>query len=310
MSNQLVGSPNISSAPKTHHKVSGRRVWDGISSFMFTIPFLICFSLFLVAPLVFGIVISLRAWNPLIGGGPFVGLKNYMQLFSFTTLTGHDFWLGFANTAIFTCISVPLLMAIPLAIAYLIYRSPLKSLFRPIFFFPTVLSATAITTVWDFLLQTQNGPVNSLIHAHIPWLVRQPWAWISIDIATIWWSMGFNMVIIYAALTQIPDTTIEAAKIDGASSIRTFWSIAVPQVRNVLSFVIVVSTIASFNLFAQPMLMTGGGPNDSTMSLSFFIYQHGFNDFQMGPATAMAFLMGIILAVVSLIQYRLARKED
>lgn len=310
MSNQLLGGPNIGAAPKSRTGISANKFWDGFSSFAFTLPFLVCFALFLVIPLVFGVVISFHAWNPLVGGGPYVGLKNYTQLFSLSTLTGHDFWLGFANTAIFVCISVPLLMIIPLLIAYVIYRSPLKSLFRPIFFFPTVLSATAITTVWDFLLQTQNGPVNNLIHAHIPWLVRQPWAWISIDLATIWWSMGFNMVIIYAALTQIPDTTIEAAKMDGAGSFRTFLSIAIPQVRNVLSFVIVISTIASFNLFAQPMLMTGGGPNDSTMSLSYFIYQHGFNDFQMGPATAMAFLMGVMLAIVSLIQYRLSRRED
>lgn len=310
MIDPTIRDPDISYVRKIGNGMAVYKFWDSLSSFLFTIPFLVCFVLFLVAPLIFGVIISLHAWNPLVGGGPFVGLHNYTQLFRLSTLTGHDFWLGFANTAIFVCISVPLLMVIPLFLAYLIFRSPLKSLFRPILFFPTVLSATAITTVWDFLLQTQNGPVNNVIHAHIPWLVRQPWAWISIDLATIWWSMGFNMVIIYAALTQIPESTMEAARIDGAGSFRVFASIVIPQVRNVLSFIIVISTIASFNLFAQPMLMTSGGPNDSTMSLSYFIYEHGFNDFQMGPATAMAFLMGIILAIVSSIQYRLSRRED
>lgn len=295
-------------AVRTRKRWSGRRVIDELGSFAFTIPFLICFALFLGYPIVFGIVISFHHWSPISGAGPAVGFSQYAQLFSLQTIQGHDFWLGLRNTSIFVVISVPFLLLVPLIIAYLIYKSPLKSVFRPIFFFPTVLSATAITTVWSFLMQTSGGPINNLIHAHVPWLVRQPWAWISIDMATVWWSMGFNMVIIYAALTQVPESTTEAALIDGAGPIRILRSIVVPQIRNVMSFVVVMSTIASFNLFAQPMLMTGGGPNDSTKSLSQYIYERGFNELHMGSATAMAYLMGIILAIVAFIQYRLSRE--
>lgn len=294
---------------RTGRKWSRHRIADQLGSFAFTLPFLICFALFLGYPIVFGIIISLHHWNPIAGPGGFVGLSQYAQLFSLQTIQGHDFWLGLRNTSIFVVISVPFLLLVPLLLAYLIYKSPLKSVFRPIFFFPTVLSATAITTVWGFLMQTTGGPINNLIHAHVPWLVRQPWAWMSIDMATVWWSMGFNMVIIYAALTQVPESTTEAALIDGAGPIRILRSIVLPQIRNVMSFVIVMSTIASFNLFAQPMLMTGGGPNNSTKSLSQFIYERGFNDLHMGSATAMAYLMGIILAIVSFIQYRLSREE-
>lgn len=299
----------VDQIPVAKAKWSWRKVADNLSSLAFTVPFLIAFVMFSGYPLVYGIYVSLHHWNPLVGKGDFIGIQQYFDLFKFSTLQGHDFWLGLRNTVIFVIISVPLLLFIPLFIAYLISRSPMKGLFRPVYFFPTVLSATAVTTVWSFLLQTQGGPVNQLLHASVPWLVRQPWAWISIDLATIWWSMGFNMVIIYAALTQVPQSTLEAAVLDGAGSFRMFYSIVIPQIRNVMSFVIVISTIASFNLFAQPMLMTGGGPNNSTKSLSEFIYEQGFNNLHMGSASAMAYLLGIILAVVSLIQYRLSREE-
>jgi multiple sugar transport system permease protein len=300
---------DLDAIPVVKTKRSWRRVEDNLTSFAFIVPFLICFIVFLGYPLVFGVYVSLHQWNPLVGKGAFVGIQQYFELFNYSTLQGQEFWLGLRNTVTFVIISVPLLLGVPLIIAYMIYRSPFKHIFRPIYFFPTVLSVTAITTVWNFLLQTQGGPVNEFLHANIPWLVRQPWAWLSIDLATIWWSMGFNMVIIYAALTQVPSSTMEAAVIDGAGGFRTFWNIVLPQIRNVMSFVIVISTIASFNLFAQPMLMTGGGPNNSTKSLAQYIYERGFNNLHMGSASAMAYLLGLILAAISFAQYRLSREE-
>ena len=102
------------------------------------------------------------------------------------------------NTFVFVLISVPLLVIIPLLIANGIYRAPFKDLFRSIYFFPTVLSATAVGSLWTWLLATQGGAINSMLHLSVPWLVEQPWAWISIDLATVWWSLGFNVIIIYA----------------------------------------------------------------------------------------------------------------
>lgn len=208
------------------------------------------------------------------------------------------------NTFVFVLISVPLLVIIPLLIANGIYRAPFKDLFRSIYFFPTVLSATAVGSLWTWLLATQGGAINSMLHLSVPWLVEQPWAWISIDLATVWWSLGFNVIIIYAGLIQIPQSTVEAAAIDGAGAFRTFLYVTLPQLRNVLSFVVIISTIASFNLFAQPYIMTSGGPGSSTTTLSMYIYNQGFNALNMGSATAMAYMMGIILAIIAFIQYR------
>ncbi len=291
-------------------RITRRVVFDQIGSFLFVVPFLIAFILFIGYPIVYGIYISLNHWNPIVGSMGWAGLGQYADLFNMQTLAAQQFWDGLKNTSIFVVISVPLLVLIPLILAFILYRSPLKNLFRPIFFFPSVLSATAVTSVWTWLLQTQGGGINNLLGLNIPWLVEQPWAWISIDMATIWWSMGFNLVIIYAGLTQLPASTLEAAAIDGARSMRMFVSIVIPQLRHVIAFVVVTSTIASFNLFAQSLLMTGGGPGSSTESLSMYIYNQGFNAMHMGSASAMSYLMGLVLAIVSFVQYRLTREGN
>jgi multiple sugar transport system permease protein len=285
-------------------QIRSRKRSQQFGSFVFVIPYLLAFLLFLGFPVVFGLYISMQRWNLVTGPSAFLGLQQYVELFNHNTYASQQFWSGMVNTVIFVLISVPLLVAIPLAIAQGIYKAPLKDFFRSVYFFPTVLSATAIGSLWTWLLATQGGAVNSTLHATIPWLVEQPWAWISIDLATVWWSLGFNVIILYAGLIQIPQTTIEAAAIDGAGPFRTFFFVTLPQLRSVLAFVIIISTIASFNLFAQPFIMTQGGPASSTTSLTMFIYNQGFNSLNIGSATAMAFLMGIILAIIAFIQYR------
>jgi len=281
-----------------------RRRTQNFGSFVFVVPYLIAFAAFLGFPILFGIYISLNRWNLLTGSLGFVGLQQYIDLFNPNTYAAQQFWSGMLNTFVFVLISVPLLVIIPLLISNGIYRAPFKDLFRSIYFFPTVLSATAVGSLWTWLLATQGGAVNSMLHLSVPWLVEQPWSWISIDLATVWWSLGFNVIIIYAGLIQIPQSTVEAAAIDGAGAFRTFLYITLPQLRNVLSFVVIISTIAPFNLFAQPYIMTSGGPGSSTTTLSMYIYNQGFNALNMGSATAMAYMMGIILAIIAFIQYR------
>lgn len=292
---------------KTRQSLSIRQRFDQIGSFAFNIPYLVGFLLFAVLPLGFGIYVSLHSWNAITGAGPFVGLSHYAQLFSMGNLAGNYFLTGLLNTLVFVIISVPLLVAIPAVFAYLIYAGPWKNVFRFVFFFPSVLSVTAVTTVWTWILSTQGGLISGLFGIQIPWLTEQPWAWISIDGTTVWWSLGFNLIILYAGLTQIPTTVFEAAKIDGASPVRLYFSIVIPQLRNILSVVTVLSTIASFNLFAQSYLMTSGGPGSSTESLTMFIYNQAFNQMHMGSATAMAFFMGIIIMLFSFVQYRFTR---
>jgi multiple sugar transport system permease protein len=284
------------------------RVTRAIVGYLFVLPFLVLFFGLVAYPIGYGFYISLHHWNPIVGDTGFAGLSTYaLLLFHWGSLQSQQFWQGMGNTVLFVVISVPFLVFIPLVIAYGIYRARGRSLFRPLYFFPATLSATAVTSIWAWILQTQGGAVNQYLGVHIPWLVAQPWAWISIDLVTIWWTSGFNMVILYAGISQLPQSVFDAAHIDGAGTLSTFFSIAVPQIRPVLVFVGIISTIASFNLFAQPYLMTGGGPGFSTSPITMFIYGEGFNDLHMGTATAMAFLMGIVLAGISLGQYWISK---
>jgi multiple sugar transport system permease protein len=295
---------SVSRTAEKASRTRTRRKSGQFGSLVFVIPYVLAFIAFMGFPIAFGIYISMNHWNLLTGTSGFVGLQQYADLFNPNTYAAQQFWSGMVNTLIFVLISVPLLVIIPLAIAHGIYKAPWKNFFRAVYFFPTVLSATAVGSLWTWLLATQGGAVNSTLHTSIPWLVEQPWSWISINLATIWWSLGFNVIILYAGLIQIPQTTVEAASIDGAGAFRTFFYVTLPQLRNVLSFVVIISTIASFNLFAQPYIMTSGGPGSSTTTLSMYIYNQGFNSLNMGSATAMAYLMGIILAVIAFIQYR------
>lgn len=304
----VLEAPTKLSKLRKKPRLNRREVFQQLGAFSFVLPYLVAFALFLAYPIGFGIIISLHHWNPMVGAGGFVGLGQYALLFNFQDLATQAFWHSLVNTSLFVVISVPFLVGVPMLLAYAIYLSPGKSIFRPVFFFPAILSATSVMAIWAWILQTEGGPVNGFLGLHIPWLVRQPWAWVSIDLVTVWWSLGFNLIILYAGLTQLPQTTFDAAAIDGAGLLRIFWSIIVPQLRNILSVVFILSTIASFNLFAQPFLLTGGGPGNSTLSMSQEIYNQGFGLAHMGSATAMAFFMGIILAIVSFFQYGLVRQ--
>lgn len=277
-----------------------RREWGGL---LFVLPYVAAFAAFAGFPIGYGFYISLHHWNGIVGDQGFVGLSQYTQLFRANTLPAHDFWAAMRNTLIFVAISVPALWAIPAVLAYLIYLAPAPGFFRSVYFFPTVFSATAVGSLWTVLFATQGGAVNGFFHVNVAWLTSQPWAWIALDAATVWWTLGFNLVIMYAGLTQLPGATFEAAAIDGAGKIRAFFKIALPQLRSVSLVVIVIATIASFNLFAQPYLMTGGGPGSSTTTLTMDIYNQAFSLLHMGSGTAMAFIMGAILALVVSVEY-------
>lgn len=274
-----------------------------ILGWVFVLPYLCFFAIVIVAPIAFGVFVSLHHWNGAIGDQGFAGVSQYRSLFEDSTLNAQGYWAALEHTVLFVAISVPFLWGIPTGLSFLIYFCPGKQLFRAVFFLPSVLSASAISSVWLYLLATTGGPVNSILNASIPWLVLQPEAWISIDVVTIWWTIGIGLIIMYAGISQVPTSTLEAAAIDGARVTRIFKSIVLPQLRGPSAVVVFMATVASFNLLAQPFLMTHGGPGTSTFTVSYWIYQVGYTFFHMGQATAMAFLFGLIIAGVGFIEY-------
>ena len=284
--------------------------------YLFILPHLIFFAVFVGWPFFFGLIISTFNYDYLRPERTqFVGLDNYLQLFQPNSVTFPLFWNALINTAIFVLISVPPLVVIPLLLAVLLNtKTPGRNLFRAVYFAPWVLSVTVVALIWWWIFQSQGGLINYYLSSlGLPsprWLSTLPWAWIAILVATVWWTMGFNMVILLAALQDIPESLYEAASIDGANALQSFFKITLPLLQPVMAFIITISIIASFNLFGQPFLMTRGGPPNptgggGTEPIMMRIYIEGFVRSFQGIGAAMSFTVAAIMIVISLLNFRL-----
>lgn len=280
------------------------------TSFLFVLPYLLMFLAFLFIPLVYGIYISVHDYNLLSSVQPFIGLENYAAIFNPDSAMNSLFFEGLGNTVKFVVFSVPLLVAIGLGLALLLNSIPgkLRTFFRTIYFIPYAISVSVVSIIFLWILDTNSGLLNMYLmdlgFDAIPWLTRQPFAWISLIGATIWWTLGFNMIIFINALNEVPEELYEAGSIDGASAWQKFIHITLPTIRPIMIFVIITSTIASFNVFGQPYLMTRGGPGDSTEVLLMGIVNLAFEERELGIASAMALLMSLIMIVISAIQFK------
>ena len=299
--------------PRSTHP-GGRGVHrKNAAAYLFLAPFLILFCVFVLAPAIYGLWISLHSWNPLLPNQPFVGLENYTQLFTPRSLTSGDFWESMRATGIFTLASVPFLLVIPLLIAVLLNQKIRGgTVFRAIFFAPYVLGVAVIGVIWKYLLDPQLGVVNHLLGlfglpSDVPWTVDVPWVWISLVGVTIWWTLGFNTVILLAGLQGINKELYDAASVDGAGAMRKFFSVTLPGLRPVLSFVTTVTILASANMFGQSYLITHGGPGHATRTAIMYIADEGLSQNQMGAASAVSYVLFALLAVVSLVNFRLQR---
>jgi multiple sugar transport system permease protein len=292
-----------------------------LGPYLFILPHLVFFAVFAAWPFFFGLVISGFRYDFLRPERTqFIGLDNYLSLFDSKSVEFPLFWNALSNTAIFVIISVPFLVVIPLLLAVLLNtKVPGRNLFRAIYFAPWVLSVTVVSLIWWWIFQSQGGLLNSYLtdlHIYAPrWLSTLPWAWIAILIATVWWTMGFNMIIVLAALQDIPESLYEAASIDGATGVQTFFRITLPLLQPVIVFIITTSIIASFNLFGQPFLMTHGGPPNGTGGggtepIMYRIYLDGFGRGLQGVGSAMSFLVAAIMIIVSFINFRIFRVRD
>lgn len=281
------------------------------TSFLFVVPYLLAFSVFLLFPILYGIYLSVHNFELLSPEFDFVGLANYIQIFTPGTYIHDLFFKGLWATFQFVIYSVPLLIFVGLGMAMLINALPskIRGFFRTVFFLPYALSASVMAVIWLMMFDTNAGFINSLLQkigiSSIPWLTGTPWAWISLIITTLWWTIGFNMIIFINALNEVPEDFYEAASIDGASKWKQFIHITLPSIRPVMLFVMITSTIASFNVYAQPFLLTRGGPGDTTKVLLMNVLDQAFLRKEIGAASAMAILMAILIIIISLVQMKL-----
>jgi multiple sugar transport system permease protein len=278
--------------------------------YLFILPHLIFFIAFLAWPLAYGIYISLFEFDfSFPNYRPFIGLGNYANLFNPSSVQFDDFWRSLINTGLFILYSVPPLVLVALFMAMLLNgKYPGRNFFRGLFFAPWSLSAVVASLLGWWLFQDRGGLVNTMLQSlglpAVGWLGSLPWAWVAITLVTVWWTVGFNSIIFLAALQDIPETLYEAASIDGATVWQQFTSVTLPLLRPVLLFVVTITLIASANLFAQPIIMTRGGPAQGTETVIMRIYREGFEAFRMGSAAAMSIVVALILLIFTVVNFR------
>ncbi|MET0499671.1 MAG: sugar ABC transporter permease [Steroidobacteraceae bacterium] len=240
----------------------------------------------------------------------FVGLQNYGRL-----LTEPLFWKALGNTLYFVALGVPLSICASLGSALLVNSklARFRNVFRTIFFAPVVTTLVAVAVVWRYIFHTRYGFLNyglsELGLAPIDWMGDPHWAMPAIVILAVWKNFGYNMIILLAALQSIPEDLYEAARIDGASGWQLFRHVTLPSLAPVLMLVSILTMTGYFQLFAEPYVMTEGGPLQSTLSVLYFMYEEGFKWWSLGRASAVAFLLFVLMFAVTALQLRMGRRE-
>jgi multiple sugar transport system permease protein len=285
-----------------------REVIDGV---LFALPYLLVFSVFLLYPLVKGFYMSLFDWNAFApSASEFILLDNYTRMFGDPT-----FWRSVRATVYFVVLTVPTLVVLGLLLALGANRDIKgKRFLRTVFFSPYVLTVSVVSLIWAEIYSPSYGPLNY----YVGFLVDNPPAWLNhfdlampaVALATIWWTVGFNFVILLAARQGVPERLYEAAKIDGAGTWRAFKDITLPQMRSAIMFVATVQFIASFQVFGQVFIMTNGGPGNSTQTLVMYLYRMAFREQQFGYAAAIGYFLFFVLVAVSLVNYYFIGGDD
>lgn len=270
-------------------------------------PHILLFALFVFIPTIYGIYASFTKWD-LMNSPEWVGLDNYRTILFDNASTFHtQFNNGLKNTLIFVGLSVPILIILPLMIAVALEhrKVKMKSVIQSILYVPGLISISAGALIWLLLFNKQLGIAGNVFGTTVSWPANQPYAWIIIIVITIWGGVGGNMIIYRASISGVAKDLYESAEMDGAGAVRRFTSITLPSIRFPLIYTFVMTTAGAFNVFGQPLMMTKGGPNQSTHVLMMYIRQLAFGTGQSiaGMASAMAVLLGLIILVISALQY-------
>ncbi len=285
------------------------------TAWLFLAPALLVLGVFFLLPVIAALGLSLTDYDLYalanIHNLRFVGLHNYWAL-----LHRPLFWSALGNTFYFVAVGVPLSIVTSLTTALLL-NSPLarcKPFFRTALFAPVVTTVVAVAVIWRYLFNTKYGLVNYAmgeIGLHpIDWLGDPHWAMPTIIAFAVWKNFGYNMIIILAGLQAIPPDLYEAARIDGATAPRQFWHITLPMLRPTMLMVTILTVAGYFQLFAEPYVMTEGGPLQSTMSVLYLMYEDGFKWWNLGVASAVAFTLFVIIFAVTMLLLWFARRGE
>ena len=274
------------------------------AGWLFAAPALTVIGLFFGLPVVAALALSLTDFDIYaladMGNLRFVGIGNYVNL-----LQNPLFWKSLGNTLYFVVVGVPLSVAMSLGAALLLHSKlgRLKPFFRTAYFAPVVTTVVAVAVIWRYLFHTKYGIVNWGLSAlgidAIDWLGDPQWAMPTIILFAVWKNFGYNMIIFLAGLQSIPEDLYEAARIDGANTWKQFRHVTVPMLGPVLLLVSILTMAGYFQLFAEPYVMTQGGPLESTKSVLYLMYEEGFKWWNLGNASAVAFLLFVLMVATT-----------
>lgn len=300
--------PSVAGATAQVAATPWERWWrstrDTVQGYLFLAPFLFFYAVFLIWPLIQGFWISLHNWELIGTNISFIGLNNYARL-----LSDNIFWDSLRHTVYFVVLAVPFLVALGLFFALLINRPYAgMGVFRALLYLPSVLSVAVITTIWVRIYEPNFGLLanwfNDLGLTPLNWLRDINLAMPAIVIATIWWSVGGNMLLFLAGLQDIPRELYEAGELDGARPWQLFRHITIPALRRTFTIATIVTVIGSLQVFGQVFAMTRGGPIGTTRTLVMYIYETSFRDWQLGYGSALAYTLFILIFILSMIQLR------
>ncbi|MCB0128738.1 MAG: sugar ABC transporter permease [Caldilineaceae bacterium] len=288
-----------------HKTMRGR---EALSFYLFILPWTVGFLFFILGPIVASLFLSFTSYD-IINRPQFIGLENFHELF-----TDELFWRSLYNTLYIVLVAVPLGMIVSFAVALLLNQKVrFMAGYRTMYFMPSIVPAVASAALWLYLLQPQWGLINGMLEfVGIPgpgWLASEIWSKPAIIMLMVWASGG-TMIIYLAGLQDIPDSLYEAAEIDGANGRQKFRHVTLPLMTPTIFFTLVLGIIGTFQVFDVIFVLTDGmgGPQNSTLVYLIYLYRNGFNFFRMGYASAMAWILFMIILAITIVQFRTASR--
>ncbi len=258
-------------------------------------------TIFLLVPIVMAFAGSFHLWNPLNGTYEWIGLDNYIRMFQYPT-----FWTAMSNTLIFCAVVVTFRVVLGLSLAYAIVSrlTVHKTFFRTVFYMPTVTPLVAVAFVWKIMYNPQFGLIDQILGLDINWLYDSVFALPAVMVMTVWKDFGYAVILFMSGLLSVPSDYYEASNIDGANAWQTFRYITLPMIRPTMVFVVITSLISYLQAYVPVMVMTEGGPGTATYLSSYLVYDQAFVKYNFGYASAIAFFILILTAVLTALSFK------
>ena len=302
----------VTKAPRLSKNTRRLVLQENIAAYLFLLPFLVFFVGFVLYPMFMCVYTSFFDAN-MGKEDVFIGLANYKEL-----MNDEIFWIALKNTMVIVLVSVPVTCAFSLWVASIISKMKVASTsaFRCIFYLPVVTGSVAVTVVWKWMLSKFGGILNylgnnvmGLYDKNIDFLGDSQFALACIILILLTTSVGQPIVLYVSALDNVDKSLVEAAEVDGATSTQAFWRIKWPQMMPTTLYILVITTINSFQCFALIQLLTSGGPNNSTMTIMYYIYYNAFKLYRYGYGNAMGVILAVIIAILSAVQFKLGQEK-